>query len=53
MKKEIKTDNMLTQVVIDAQAFIHELQGEIKNQYRTPFMRREISPSEKRKLNGQ
>jgi len=49
MKREIKTDNVLTKVVLDASEFITQLKKEVREQYKVPFMHREKTRSDRRR----
>jgi len=53
--KEVKTDNTLTLVVMETQKMIHDFRKELREQWRIPFMEREVTKYEKSKgrQNGQ
>ena len=49
MKRDIKTDNLLTEIVMGSQQVIHDLRKELRDQWRVPFMHREKTKYEKSK----
>lgn len=49
MKREIKTDNLFTEIVMEGQPFIHELWRELRQEHKTPFLHRELTKYDKAK----
>uniref|UniRef100_A0A6H1ZXN0 Uncharacterized protein n=1 Tax=viral metagenome TaxID=1070528 RepID=A0A6H1ZXN0_9ZZZZ len=46
--KPIRTDNLLTQVVVESFELLEKLKGEIKTVYRVPFMQEKKTARERR-----